>query len=204
VSLDSALSLRDRKKRRSRDQIYEAAIELFCRRPYGAVTVEEICERAEVGRATFFRFYGSKAGLLVEFNDRIGERLRERLEAMADRPAIERLWAVQDEIGMAWGSSSLATREMAREWIRTSPAAELTKRGRTSMLVALVAVIVGDGQRSGELTDRFSATFVAGMIVSLLQATIAAWLGGGAGGPGGDTRDVLEFLLDGMRCQTNE
>ncbi|HEY3141980.1 MAG TPA: helix-turn-helix domain-containing protein, partial [Acidimicrobiales bacterium] len=78
-------SLRARKKRRTRDRIYEAALELFATRAYGEVTVEAICEQAEVGRATFFRFFGSKAGLLGEFGRRMAEQIVQRLdEAPAD------------------------------------------------------------------------------------------------------------------------
>ena len=35
--------------------------------------MDDICVRAQVGRATFFRFYGTKAGLLAEFNRRLAE-----------------------------------------------------------------------------------------------------------------------------------
>lgn len=35
--------------------------------------MDDICVRAQVGRATFFRCYGSKAGLLAEFNRRLAE-----------------------------------------------------------------------------------------------------------------------------------
>ena len=196
---DPSSSLRDRKKRRSRDQIYEAAIDLFTERPYGEVTVEEICRRAEVGRATFFRFYGSKAGLLREFNDRIGERLMERIDAVPRYPAIDRLWAVCDEISTAWGASSAATREMAREWIRTSTGAELTEGGRTPELVALVAEVVRDGQASGEFTDRFQSDLIAFLVVSALQTTVANWLGSDDQDLASVNLNVMEFLLDGFR-----
>ncbi|WP_024806567.1 TetR/AcrR family transcriptional regulator [Nocardia sp. BMG51109] len=53
-------SLRERKQRRVRQAIVEAAHELFAERGYGAVTVTDIAARAEVGRATFFRYFGDK------------------------------------------------------------------------------------------------------------------------------------------------
>ena len=65
---------RERRKQQTRDDLYEAALELFAERRYDEVSVEDICERAEVGRATFFRFYGNKAGLLIEHNRRIVRR----------------------------------------------------------------------------------------------------------------------------------
>jgi AcrR family transcriptional regulator len=53
-------SLRERKQRRSREAIIEAAHALFEERGFDKVTVADIAERAEVGRATFFRYFGDK------------------------------------------------------------------------------------------------------------------------------------------------
>ena len=55
-------TLRERKKQRVREEIYNAALDLLAEQPYDKVSVDDICARAQVGRATFFRFYGSKAG----------------------------------------------------------------------------------------------------------------------------------------------
>ncbi|WP_116248047.1 TetR/AcrR family transcriptional regulator [Nocardiopsis sp. FIRDI 009] len=53
-------SLRERKQRRTREAIIEAAHALFVERGFDRVTVNDIAERAEVGRATFFRYFGDK------------------------------------------------------------------------------------------------------------------------------------------------
>lgn len=52
--------LRQRKRQRARDQIVAAAFELFAERGFADVTVADIAERAEVGRTTFFRYFGDK------------------------------------------------------------------------------------------------------------------------------------------------
>src|SRR3954466_14498037 len=60
-------SLRERKQKQAREQIVEAAFELFAERGFADVTVTEIAERAEVGRTTFFRYFGDKQeGLFAE------------------------------------------------------------------------------------------------------------------------------------------
>jgi AcrR family transcriptional regulator len=44
----SAPSRRDRKRERTRGEIYSAAMNLFLRRSFEAVTIEEICDAADV------------------------------------------------------------------------------------------------------------------------------------------------------------
>jgi AcrR family transcriptional regulator len=54
------MSLRERKQQRAREQIVDAAYALFAERGFAQVTVTDIAERAEVGRTTFFRYFGDK------------------------------------------------------------------------------------------------------------------------------------------------
>jgi AcrR family transcriptional regulator len=57
-------SLTDRKRRRAKDAIRRAALDLFNERGFDAVSVSDIAERAEVGRTTFFRYFGDKQEVL--------------------------------------------------------------------------------------------------------------------------------------------
>lgn len=53
-------SLIQRKQRRARQRIIDAADELFALRGFDDVSVSDIAARAEVGRTTFFRYFGDK------------------------------------------------------------------------------------------------------------------------------------------------
>ena len=57
-------SLTARKQRRAKEAIRQAALELFAERGYDAVSVSDIAERAEVGRTSFFRYFGDKQEVL--------------------------------------------------------------------------------------------------------------------------------------------
>jgi len=63
-------SLTDRKRRRAKETIRRAALELFNERGFDAVSVTDIAARAEVGRTTFFRYFGDKQEVL--FSDAAG------------------------------------------------------------------------------------------------------------------------------------
>ena len=58
------MTLRERKQQRAREQIVDAAFALFAERGFAQVSVTDIAERAEVGRTTFFRYFGDKQEVL--------------------------------------------------------------------------------------------------------------------------------------------
>lgn len=53
-------TLRERKKRRTRQALVETALALFTERGFAAVTLDELCETVEVSKRTFFRTFSSK------------------------------------------------------------------------------------------------------------------------------------------------
>ncbi|MGZ4530846.1 MAG: TetR/AcrR family transcriptional regulator [Oryzihumus sp.] len=73
---------------RVRDRLADAAFELFEERGYEATTVEEIAERAGVGRTTFFRHYRSKEDVIFPDHEALLQSIRDRLAASTNRTAI--------------------------------------------------------------------------------------------------------------------
>ncbi|MGX1516362.1 TetR/AcrR family transcriptional regulator [Streptomyces collinus] len=55
----------DRRVRRTRAALRQALVELVLDKGFQAITVEEITERADIGRATFYAHYRDKEDLLV-------------------------------------------------------------------------------------------------------------------------------------------
>jgi AcrR family transcriptional regulator len=190
-------SRREAGKQRNRDRLYEAALELFAGRGYDLVSVDDICERAGVGRATFFRLYGTKAGLLTEFNRRLAVRARHSVTDSQPRDAGEALRVVARTMCATWAESGAVLRELAREYLQTVSLEAGTRKGQPD-LRALVSEIVADGQRRGELVARPGPEFISWMVVATISGAIATWLG---------TVEVLnrridqalELLLSGMR-----
>ncbi|NLA35987.1 MAG: TetR family transcriptional regulator [Actinobacteria bacterium] len=56
---------RDRKRRDTRDALATAAMELFEEQGFAATTIDDITERADVARRTFFRHFQSKEAVLL-------------------------------------------------------------------------------------------------------------------------------------------
>ena len=60
--------LRERKKARTRTEIREAALRLFLEHGYEATTVQAVADAAEVSLSTLFRYFPTKAQLVMPFD----------------------------------------------------------------------------------------------------------------------------------------
>jgi len=59
------LPLRERKASRTRLAIYEAGRELLREKSLAQIKIEEICERADISRGTFFSYFSRKKDLII-------------------------------------------------------------------------------------------------------------------------------------------
>lgn len=82
-------SLRERKKRQTRERINAAAIDLVAEKGMSQTTVEEICAAADVSPRTFFNYYPTKAAAIlglpaVSIDPAAEERFRTGAGALVD------------------------------------------------------------------------------------------------------------------------
>lgn len=69
----------DRRKARTRRLLREALFALMLEKGYETITIEDITERADVGRTTFYLHYKDKEELLLESIEAIALELREQI-----------------------------------------------------------------------------------------------------------------------------
>jgi AcrR family transcriptional regulator len=72
----------------TRDRLAQAAFDLFNERGYEQTTVDDIAERAGLGRATFFRHYRSKEDVIFPDHDQLLDRVRDRLRSASHSSAL--------------------------------------------------------------------------------------------------------------------
>lgn len=161
--------LRERKKAKTRALIQQHALRLFREQGYEETTIEEIAEAAEVSTTTVFRYFPTKADLVIY--DDLDARL---IEAVHAQPAeLNVVQVVRNVVRSVFGGLTDHEMDALRErdqlmWrepeVRAAMLAELVRTLRE--VVQLVA------ERTGLPADdeRVIATAGAGIGVSL-----AAW-----------------------------
>lgn len=82
----------DRRVQRTRQLLQKTMLELILQKGYDEVTVQEITDKADLSRATFYLHYGDKKDLLVACIDTIIASISSQFEAFTPDQ-----WAVWDE-----------------------------------------------------------------------------------------------------------
>ena len=166
---------RARKKERTRQEIFSAAMELFAARGVEAVTIEAICAAADVARGTFFLHFPSKAALLWEWNRQVADEFRAGLVEPRGS-AVDELRDLVEHISRKLEAQADGMAGLLREFFATPPAAREADRD----LAALVEELVRRGQKRGELRRSVDAR----LAVAMLLSTAAAILAGNVWKPG--------------------
>ncbi|RJL23276.1 TetR/AcrR family transcriptional regulator [Bailinhaonella thermotolerans] len=78
----------DRRSRRSRRLLRDALVALVLERGYADITVEDITERADLGRATFYSHYTDKGALFTQIAADLQAELDERLRPLLNPPSV--------------------------------------------------------------------------------------------------------------------
>lgn len=170
------VSLRERKRERTRQAIIDAAMDLFERHGYEGTTIVDIAAAAEIGTRTFFSYFASKEELLFPESD---ARIAAAVSTIAarqpgDRPADLLLRALRDVIESSTEMASRTTLLRMR-FMQTVPAV----RGRGLQLQL-------DAQL--EIARHLHAAFPDELDAAQAAALVGAFIGGVTG--------ALQVLLE--------
>lgn len=157
----------------NRQRIYEAALALLDTRSFNDLSIDDICKEAGVGRATYFRIYKTKPGLLLEFNRRLTVRAKLRLKELGKASAKESLFVVGEEIATAWNEVSPTAASIAVEFVGNLTLANLHEAHPD--LLQLVISIVKRGITSGEIRAVFPPDFLGSLALFYISAAALLW-----------------------------
>jgi AcrR family transcriptional regulator len=83
--------LKSKKAVDRRQQLLEAAIEVFGERDYDDVSMDDVAERAGVSHGLVFQYFGTKRDLYVATVEPLIQEFRRRINPPEDLPPVERL-----------------------------------------------------------------------------------------------------------------
>jgi AcrR family transcriptional regulator len=83
VSMNEVAEKIDRRKRRTRNALRKALMELIVEKSFDAITVHDICDRADISRAAFYLHYKDKEDLLFSSMKDVYDDLVATSEALA-------------------------------------------------------------------------------------------------------------------------
>jgi AcrR family transcriptional regulator len=188
---------RRRKKQRTRREIYRAAMACFGEQGFEAVSIDRICEAADVARGTFFLHFPSKGALLRELDRQLAEELAGQL-AEPRGSALAEYRTLVDRFAEDWPRRPGLRADLLGAVLREGLATPRGDGGSPD-LRQRVEEIVRRGQQRGELRRNVSPRLAAGLFL----ATAAALLSGGIYADGEATpeqlrNELLHVLLHGV------
>jgi AcrR family transcriptional regulator len=188
---DALCSRRARKKERTRQEIYRAAMELFVARGFDAVTIEDICAAADVAKGTFFLHFPAKDALLLEYGKQAAQELEEMLENHRGG-AVAALQKVLLALAERATRQAVIVRLLARE-VLSRPTTLANATEQTRDLGSLLAGLVKAGQTNGELRRAIDPRLAAAALTSAYFAIVGEWA---CCGGKFDLREAMQQSLD--------
>jgi len=195
-------SRRERKKERTRREIYSAAMALFSEHGFDKVTIEQVCAQADVAKATFFLHFPAKSALLLEFARAMAAEFAQQLSGERGS-AVDELKRLIELLAEHWLADAEVMFAMLREFLATPGSIPTSEEASEDLggreLEELIEAIVRRGQQRGELRPGIAPRLGAALILS----TALAILSGAVFEPGGVSPEAVqqqffEVVLHGL------
>lgn len=167
----STPSLREVKKRRTRDAIVAAATRLFDEHGYDAVTVAAVAEAAEVGQRTLYRHFADKEDFLFGGDDEVHDVIAAAAASAPPGSTAQEILARAVRAGAAVLEADRAMLARRARVIARTPALQARDGMKHARLQQL---FVDELVRRGHPHDR--ARLVAGIGIVCVTEALTRWL----------------------------
>ncbi|MEV6773977.1 TetR/AcrR family transcriptional regulator [Nocardia sp. NPDC051030] len=198
VEAPAQLGRRERNKQRIHERIYEAAIHLFSEKGYEATTVDDIAERADVARGTFFNHFQRKEDLITEWVEQWRNGVLARLQlplGLETKDTAAVLHLSMASLAQLTEEQRDLTETMLPAWVKTGR--PLTEVPYTAEVFTR---IIETGCRNGEIDPRVDPTLVGAMLRDVYLGALYRWVQhpSAPGQLGAELHDALHILLRGI------
>lgn len=178
------MTTQDRRITKTRKAIYHAFLHLLNQKDYDIITVQEIIDRADVGRSTFYSHYESKELLLDELCQKLFHHLFERDDQLSPQDYLAHIFQHfkknQDHVtSLLLSKNDYFLRQLHKE------------------LEAHVFPMVADDLKTAH--PRIPTSYLKHFVVTNFIETLTWWL---KKGKSYNEQEVVSFYLDVMEMTT--
>jgi len=169
------LTRRERKKEETEERIVQAALALFRKQGVEATTIEEICDKADVAKGTFFNYFPRKEAVFGHLSEEwVTDAEAKIAEILAKgTPAWAKVRDVFIEFASFYEEDRNLSKHMVMEWTRCMHAPDNAVCRRWDDLGEHV---VGQLQAKGELRRDVPAERASRVLSDIYNSTIMMWL----------------------------
>ncbi|MCQ8835726.1 TetR/AcrR family transcriptional regulator [Streptomyces malaysiensis] len=178
----------------ARIRLADAAFALFDERGYEQTTIDDIAERAGLGRTTFFRNYRSKEDVIFPDHDRLLALIRDRLATSSNSTA---LVAVSDAVRLVLLHYVEEGDLARRRYALTSKVAALRDREIASVAryQRLFREFIADWMGGPTESASLRAELMAAAVVAAHNHVLRRWLRGESSDPVAEVDEAMREVL---------
>ncbi|HWP49791.1 MAG TPA: TetR/AcrR family transcriptional regulator [Candidatus Limnocylindrales bacterium] len=199
---NTSLSRRERKKIETKEKIFKAALSLFLEKGFENTTVEEITEKADVGKGTFFNYFPRKESILIYLGERRMEAIQEAFrETISEDLTIE---AILKRIFEILAQENLKEKPLVK-WIvmqsfKARKSVKEEVKEQQHYFRSLLEHLIDKGQRRGEIRREFKALKLAEILEGIYFSSVFKWLESEKEDSlAGDLLEKIEIIFEGIR-----
>ncbi len=153
----------------TRQKIFETALQLFNKKGYDRVTVDDVCEKAGISKGTFYNYFKSKDQIIIEYYQEIFPEIASKKSYLEKMETFARLSLKYiSEQGVP--TVRIAYYSQLAPSIRTSPIVS-PKRPLYQMAERLAR----EAQENGELRKDISSGEIAHTVIRAMRGIIYEW-----------------------------
>lgn len=171
---------RQRKKGETKENIYKTAVELFLEKGYDKTTIEEITEKADVAKGTFFNHFPSKDAILFYLGEKRLVLLDKVLEdkLIEIQSAKEKLFEYFRILARFNEEEKEITHLIVIEIFKNADLLKLSEEKSIVNFQMVLAKIINEGKKREEFRPDVNTTYVADILAGVYFYTLFSWLQG--------------------------
>lgn len=171
------ISRRERKKDETRERIFREAVKLFRQKGFESTTVDDITERADVAKGTFFNYFPKKDSVLAYLSEKRLVETEANAEAIlaGRKSARQKLIEIYSQAATAYEEDRDLSRYVLNE-LMARAFAPSKEDGHAQRWHALIGQVIENGKKSGEFRKNLDVARAESVLTGVYYSLVYTWL----------------------------